>query len=110
MDYELEIASKPVPGSFAAAMAEERAAGEQRLDDEAYERLMAMGYDGGEREGNQWIKFLVAVHDPDLGSDTVDDEGAIDAMHPGFGWIEDTHGGAAFVPYDLDDEDNKDGL
>lgn len=96
-ELELELVPVPVPGSIGEAIAMERAAEEERLEDEAYERLMAMGYDGDDHEASQWVILLRDLDDPDLGSSQIDNEDAIEA--PGVGWVEDTHGGATFVPY-----------
>lgn len=71
-----------------------RLAGERVLEDD--------------HEVSEWVELVMDLDDPDLGSDTIDGEDACEV--PGMGWIEDTHGGAAFVPrclHDLDDEDGE---
>lgn len=91
MDDELE----PVPaGSPLAGMTAEIG---NNADDRAYARFLELG--GGvvlsDREASEWHMFLMSLDDADSG--TVDAEDSLEV--DGIGWIEDTHGGAVFVPY-----------
>ena len=90
-------------GPFSRAMAAEDA----RAEEAAYRQLDEMGDVPDDHEASQWVSFLRDLADPDLGSETVDNEDAQEVE--GMGWIEDTHGRAAFVPRclaDLDDDED----
>lgn len=71
------------------------AAEELCREDACFSRVPELADIGDDREVSDWVKFLLDLDDTDAGTVTAEDE----MSGEGFGFIEDTRGGAVYVPY-----------